>query len=915
MRLRVFAMLLPVIPAICAAPILIGPEKTFVGVGAAHRNLERVQMVKPAGSPMEAAALAEGVPPLTESGDARSADLTFEIRAARPNRYRIWTDTAVDDYGRSLIPKWKRTSLDFSARIWFDHGRPMHYSIFSPWLKTDGNRTLLGGFQLTGRPQRLHIQLPRGVRLTRLIFMPYPLPTIPEAAKRYRPEIRPDMPHPRLWVNAALLPKLRENLKKDEHRELYRGLKERALQPFRFAPDPEETVLPDATLEQAAVEKAFVYLMEQDRDAGTGAADLIARYLDRVEFGNMLDVSREIGAAIYAASLVYDWCYELFTPAQREMLRRRMKALAADMEVDYPPFRQVIVNGHGNEWQMTRDLLAMSIAVYDEDPEPYRYLSYQVLKVLLPMRRFEYESPRHNQGTNYGYLRYGCDLHAAWLLERMANRPVFDRNLFGVIDFWTYMRLPGKDILPCGDGRIDGIYWCYPLTTMLAQAGSRSAQVKGEMVRQKSLEKFPMMALLFNDPDQKPDESFDTMPLTRDFGAVLGGMVARTGWDLSPESGDVIAEIRGGGYHFGNHQHADAGALQLYFRGHQIVDLGQYRFYGTPYDFGFNKRSVAHSMMLIRDPEETFEHSPVNDGGIQLNQLLPLTPDEARKKPDFQRGNVLQSAFGPDQMKPEFSYFSVDLTSAYAAKAKHYVRSFLFWNLNSAERPATVILLDRVCSARAEWKKFCQFNTARNVEAEGDGFRTSNSNAGGEGVVHLLPVLPAAAERTVEILSGADSTNVFGTRLTPPKPEHWSAKGSRMMISPRRTAEDDLFVNVLQMTASGVEPLPVQCDREGSRLLLIVGDRAAILHDAGGVFRSALSWELPRGPEAYRLTATGLAPGEWRLDAEGEAPKPVVVEKGRNCAIFTVPPGTGRLTLARSLETPENGAPSSSPEN
>ena len=31
------------------------------------------------------------------------------------------------------------------------------------------------------------------------------------------------------------------------------------------------------------------------------------------------------------------------------------------------------------------------------------------------MRRFEYQSPRHNQGVSYGPYRFGWDMHAAWL--------------------------------------------------------------------------------------------------------------------------------------------------------------------------------------------------------------------------------------------------------------------------------------------------------------------------------------------------------------------------------------------------------------------------------------------------------------------------------------------------------------------
>ena len=103
----------------------------------------------------------------------------------------------------------------------------------------------------------------------------------------------------------------------------------------------------------------------------------------------------------------------------------------------------------------------------------------------------------------------------------------------------------------------------------------------------------PILVLLLNDPDVKAAENFDSLPLTIDFGPVLGSMVARTGWNMGQGVSDVVVEMKGGGYHFGNHQHADAGSFQIYYRGLQAADLGQYHFYGTPYDFNFCKRSIS----------------------------------------------------------------------------------------------------------------------------------------------------------------------------------------------------------------------------------------------------------------------------------------------------------------------------------
>ena len=79
-------------------------------------------------------------------------------------------------------------------------------------------------------------------------------------------------------------------------------------------------------------------------------------------------------------------------------MRSNMLRLARTMEISWPPFKQTIVNGHGNEAQVNCDLLSMAIAVYDEDPEAFKYCAYLELENLFPMRAIEYKSSRHNQG-------------------------------------------------------------------------------------------------------------------------------------------------------------------------------------------------------------------------------------------------------------------------------------------------------------------------------------------------------------------------------------------------------------------------------------------------------------------------------------------------------------------------------------
>ena len=317
------------------------------------------------------------------------------------------------------------------------------------------------------------------------------------------------------------------------------------------------------------------------------------------------------------------------------------------------------------------------------------------------MRKFEYQSPRHNQGVSYGPYRFAWDLHAAWLLRRMTGEPVFDPNIGDVYKFWLYMRLPTGQMLRDGDGFSDGRQVNLGLTPLLAYAYTGDRIVKGDFLRQNGMAGDPIPILLLNDPDLAPEPSLASLPLTLDFGPILGSMVARTGWNLGPNRADVVVEMKGGGYHFGNHQHSDAGSFQIYYRGLQAVDLGQYHFYGTPYDMGFCKRSVSHSMMLAVDPGERFPGTAANDGGTRFVRSCPTTPQQATTEPMFANGRRISSSFGPSPQQPLFSYFCVDLKSAYSNKIQEYVRTFCFLNLENQQTPAVLIVLDNMTTASA----------------------------------------------------------------------------------------------------------------------------------------------------------------------------------------------------------------------
>ncbi len=835
-------------------------------------------------------------------------DLVFRVRAPQAGRYWIRTHAATDAHGTELMRRATGKQASLRLMISVDGSRPTSRVVFVPWSRPESCTQATGKFDFNGQEQEIRVWLPAGVRLDYLQVSPYVPPRVPAQVEKYQPTVVPPKTRPRIWVNAESLPQVRANLTRGENAPHWKKVQEIAAEPFEFQVAPNTEVSHNAKLEQAATYKAFVYLMAGDKARGREAVTLIRDYLSAVQFDNLLDITREIGRAIYSAALVYDWCYDLMTPEERESIRKDLMRLADDMEIGWPPFRQTIVNGHGNEAQVNRDLLCMAIALYDEDPVPYRYCAYRILEELVPMRRFEYQSPRHNQGISYGPYRFGWDLHAAWLFRRMTGKPVFDDNIGEVYKFWLYTRLPIGQMLRDGDGFSDGQQVNLGLTPLLAYAYTRDPVIKGDFVRQ-GFRADPLMILLLNDPELPAQKSLDSLPLTLDFGPILGSMVARTGWNLGRNLADVVVEMKGGGYHFGNHQHADAGSFQIYYRGLQAVDLGQYRFYGTPYDSNFCKRSVSHSMMLVVDPDEKFGRATANDGGARFVQACPVSVEQVTNNPMFANGKKVSSSFGPSPQRPFFSYFSVDLKSAYSDKIQEFVRTFCFLNLGNEETPAALIILDQITAAKPEFQKYWQVNTLNPPEPTPDGVILRNSALGLSGKVSVRMLRPRPEEREVQILSGEATHNVFGQQFTPPSPEKPEGRGHRVLFSPKTARASDLFLTVLPISDAKAPELPVSLAETETTFALTLADRVVVLSKSSQFLKEPFQVQTPAGEES-QLLLTGLAPGAWSIRTRDNRIRfNARVEAGKNTAFFVVPGGDYEVRPETIPGVPEYQAP------
>jgi len=839
----------------------------------------------------------------TVNENTAEPDIIFDVKAPEAGRYVMATYAVTDTEGAALMKKAKSKFESLYIKIQIDNQRPTKRVVYVPW---DVARQESGKFELNGNDQQLKIWLPRGVRLGYIEFAAYNPPPVPDVVQNYQPRIIPPATRPRLWVNQQSLPEVKARLQMGENLEAWEKVKKSALTPFVFEFDPKAEISYNAGLERAAEMKAFYYLMTGDAKVGKEAIHLMADYLSHVEFGNILDITREIGRAIYSASEVYDWCYALMSLEEKKILCDNLMRLADDMECGWPPFKQSIINGHGNEAQINRDLLSMSIAIYDENPLPYQYTSYIILKELVPMRRFEYQSPRHNQGVDYGAYRFGWDMHSAWLFYRMTGKPVFDDNIKSVRRFWQYMRIPDGQMLRDGDGFNAGppgefYYWKSPQTMLLNYTYSADPLLKAEFERQGGLPDNPVLFLLLNDPGLKAEKSMESLPLTMDFGPVIGSMVARTGWHIGMNSNDVVAQIKGGGYHFGNHQHSDAGSIQLYYRGFQFGDIGEYKFYGTPYDYNFNKRSIAHSMMLAVDPKEKFGNTESNDGGTRFNQRFPKTPEEAQTDPQFNNGKVLSADFGPSKVHPLFSYFGVDLTGAYSSKLSAYTRGFCFLNLGREDVPAAIILTDDITTANPEFKKYWQINAYNMPEKKGNAVVLQNKQGELTGKTYIDILVPSAADREINILSGSDANSSFEHKYEPPLPNLPEAHGHRIMVSPRKANSHDRFLTVFQVAAGDTKPLPVNYYETPVSYVVTLADRVVSMSNSADLISAGFTLKI-LGNGKFQVAMTGMKPGLWNIKSRNRKVNfKVNVTAGKNTIFFQADSGEYTITPISSV--------------
>ena len=511
----------------------------------------------------------------------------------------------------------------------------------------------------------------------------------------------------------------------------------------------------------------------------------------------------------------------------------------------------------------------------------------------------------------------------------MGAGAIYDPSQQYVMYDLIYRRRPDGQMMPAGDvnpARRDKPQ-NYSMPAMLAASYYDDPYLAYEYDRKPNVETHMLMLeLLWRDFDLK-GKAPDDLPLTRYSGTPFGWMIARTGWGAN----SVVAEMKVNEQFYGNHQHMDGGAFQIYYRGPLAIDSGSYQGsaggYNSPHNKNYFKRTIAHNSLLIYDPSEKFAcwnygggdktEFAANDGG----QRMPGDRwDTCRSFKDllsesYTVGKTLAHGYGPDQNTPEYSYLKGDITKAYTEKVDDVRRSFVFLNLEpegNADRnpdgmvtdvPAVLMVYDHVVSADPSFRKYWLLHSIEEPQAGKAEFTVARTKDGDSGKLHCSVLLPESAD--IEKVGGPGKEFwVFGKNYpnaATTRPDPCNERGAwRIEVTPGKESKEDCFFNVIQVADNSVgKMLPVRRIDADKVVGAAVSDRVVMFSRDSRQLSDSFSFEIPKAAgKQVKILLTDLVEGSWNIIKDGKAFKRnVAVSPDTGTIYFTGTPG--RYTVER----------------
>jgi len=706
----------------------------------------------------------------------------------------------------------------------------------------------------------------------------------------------PELPgeHPRLLVRNKDIATIKENLTCKEHLSVYETVLESASKEYDciLSPlDEEASTNRNGDYLQYIEANAFFYLLYEEENYATKSINGIINYLNSFEPVEISDkddvtVTRDIGQMIFTAAEVYDWCYDKLTEDQKETIITLCVKHAENMEIGWPPAAEkAYISGHSMEAQLMKDLFSFSIAVADEHPEYYAYISDRIFNEFIPTLNYFYESSFHNQGEKYGSGRHTYELYLKWILNTIDCGEYLSSNQREIVYHFIYSRRPDGSFTSDGDDNIgiDSYYGIGPVSFLAGNLYNdpyyrqefyrASGKKLSESIGPNNYQVSRVHFLILDNP-KIGLKSISELPLSRWYGSHSGVMTARTGWEEGKDSDVLMVSMKTPERFFKGHGHLDSGEFEIYYKGPLAIDSGYYDYFGSSHDYGYNKQTIAHNSLLIINPEETSfygEDYPIAGGQQPPTYINNTNTFEDIKGWATEYGEVLGYDYGEDLHSPSYTYLKGDLTKAYNGKAEKYTRTFMFENFFDDVYPGALIVFDKIVSDETQvnyekkWLLHSVFEPG--VDENENTITIKNSENGYSGRLINTVLLPEKDNLQIDIVGGeGEEWMVEGTNYSPTVRD-METGDYRTEISYKSKEETEYFLNVLWVSEDkdDIEPLSVQMLEADDYVGVQIKDRVSYisLSDERTENEIKISANETEFPLIYKID--NLKAGKWEI--------------------------------------------------
>ena len=734
--------------------------------------------------------------------------------------------------------------------------------------------------------------------------------------------------HPRLYVTADDIPKIKERCKSPLFSVAYENIKSNASKEIDCLFKPGHTEYQENSVYLDIIQaKAFMFLIGEHNEAQ--AKELIKDTLNLMETmtyetGQSGSSTRFQEFVIGVAACVYDWCYTELTAADKKHFINLFYSIAESTSMRFPPVGRSgnFIYGYGTENSTYRDFLAAGIAIYDEDEEWYNAAASVLFDNLIPPKVFFTSSGNDATSSAYG-VRNENNMYA----EQMIKKLGYDSNLFGdkyanIFYKQLYNKLPNGYWMKDGDdttwaGATATERRCPHYDMLMRYSGSEYKNPytmrEGMINLALTPERATMFDILFVDETSQTAD-VTALPLTNYTTYPLTSMTARTSWQNGIASPTAMVTMNMRDITIGDHQHADVGSFQFYYKGMLALDSGIYDDWGGDHQKNYSTRSVAHNVIVLEDPDKTDYETYISDGGqknhhIDGGILSKFTLEEVTTSEIPKTAKEKAHYIGPNKTTPEFSYVSSDISYAYNSELVsegNYERSMVFLNLFDETYPAALIVYDNLKTNDSNQTKKWLIHSEEEPQHEETTNKTvlTRTDSGYNGKLVNNTLLPKNAQ--YEKVGGAGKEFWAGGQNWQPSASlNINSKKSdsgnwRMEISPSVKAAEDLFLNVMYVTdADGnAQDIPVQLVEEDLYVGASFMDRLVTFSKSNNNISTAFDLSVENDTEDVSCLITDVAEGVWVVSGENGNTVRVRSKENENCLYFNVAPGKYKVTPA-----------------